>query len=216
MAWSREPNKLQIIRIEPIPRHPDRVRLHLGNRRTLELSRVVVEAVGLRPGDLLDDAALVSLTDRDEFERALDLALRFLESRPRSEREVRTRLFRHGIPESRIDAVVERLRGLGLIDDAAFAHFWIENRERFSPRGARALKAELRQKGLGAELVSEEVDDNVDEMAGAREVALRRAPRLAHLDYQTFRQKLWALLARRGFDYEVIPAAIEEAWKTIH
>ncbi|HUX86767.1 MAG TPA: regulatory protein RecX [Chloroflexota bacterium] len=175
----------------------------------------MVEAAGLRPGDWLEDSALAALTDRDELERTFDRALRFLESRPRSEREVRTRLLQHGIPETRIDAVVERLRKIGLIDDAAFARFWIENRERFSPRGARALKAELRQKGLTAEVVGEEVDDSVDESASAREVALRRAPRLAQLDYQTFRQKLWALLARRGFNYEVIPAAIEEAWSEV-
>ena len=189
--------------------------MHLGDRQALDLSRVVVEAAGLRPGDWLDDSALAALTDRDEFERTFDRALRFLESRPRSEREVRTRLLQHGISEARIDAVVERLRGIGLIDDAAFARFWIENRERFSPRGARALKAELRQKGLTGEIAGEEVQDSIDESASAREVALRRAPRLAGLDYQTFRQKLWALLARRGFDYEVIPAAIEEAWNAV-
>lgn len=217
MAWPRRPeqNKLKVSQIEPIPRHPDRVRVHLGDRHVLDLSRVVVEAAGLRPGDLLDDSALATLTDRDDLERTFERALRFLESRPRSEREVRTRLLRHGIPEPRIDAVIERLRGIGLIDDAAFARFWIENRERFSPRGARALKAELRQKGLAAEMAGEEVAEGLDESASAREVALRRGPRLAGLDYQTFRQKLWALLARRGFDYEVIPAAIEEAWSTV-
>lgn len=114
------------------------------------------------------------------------------------------------------ERVVERLRELRLIDDAAFARFWIENRERFSPRGARALKAELRQKGLASEVIATEVEEGVDEAAGAHAAALRQARRFARLDPATFRQKLFAYLARRGFDYEVIGPAVEAAWQAVN
>jgi regulatory protein len=203
-----------ITRIEPLPRRPDRVRLHCGDGQTLDLSRLVVEEAGLRPGVFLDDLKLARLRESDVFQSALDRALRFLETRPRSEREVRTRLAQKGTSPDLIDRVIARLRDLRLIDDAAFAQFWIENRARFSPRGARALKAELRQKGLATDVVAE-VDESVDEAGGARDLARRYARRLAKLDRQTFRQKLWAQLARRGFDYDVIGPAIDEAWQTV-
>jgi regulatory protein len=203
-----------ITRIEPLPRRADQVRLHFANGRTMDVSRLVAEEDGLRPGSVLDDIKLARLRDRDLFEQTLNRALHFLESRPRSEREVRTRLAQKGTAPDLVDQVVERLRALGLIDDAAFAQFWVENRGRFNPRGARALKAELRQKGLAADLVAH-VEDSVDEESGARDVALRYARRLAKLDRQTFRQKLWAQLARRGFDFDVIGPAIEEAWRVV-
>jgi regulatory protein len=161
---------------------------------------------------LLDDLTLADLQERDVFQETLERALNFLESRPRSEREVRSRLTQKGTPPSLVDRVVERLRELKLIDDGAFAEFWIENRNRFRPKGARAIKAELRQKGLSNEIIAEQVDEGFDEEAGARSVALRQARRYAKLDYQTFRQKLWAYLARRGFDFDAISPAIEEAW----
>jgi regulatory protein len=206
---------MRIARIEPVPYRSDRVRLHLEGRRAVDLTRLVVEEAGLRPGQLLDETALNRLLDRDGFQQTLERALRFLETRPRSEREVRTRLVQKGATPELVDQVVERLRTLGLIDDAAFAQYWIENRERFSPRGARALKAELRNKGLANEVIVAEVEDAVDEEAGAREVALRQARRLARLDERTFRQRLWAYLGRRGFDYEAIASAVDQAWTSL-
>jgi regulatory protein len=204
---------LLITRIEPIPRHPDHVRVHfVGNRAPLDLTRLVAEEAGLRPGLVLDDLAIGKLQQRDEFQVALDRALHFLGSRPRSEREIRTRLTRAGIGTDLLDRVVERLRQHGLVDDAAFARYWIDNRERFSPRGARAIKAELRQKGLATELIAEEVDEE----AGARGVALKQAKRFATLGRQEFRQKLFAVLARRGFDFDAINSAIEVAWQMVN
>ena len=189
--------------------------MHLGARETVELTRLVAEEAGLRPGMEMDDVALAELQQRDVFQETLERALRFLESRPRSEREVRTRLFQKGTPPTLVDRVVERLRELKLIDDGAFAEFWVENRNRFRPKGARAIKAELRQKGLSDEVIAEQVEAGLDEEAGARSVALRQARRYAKLDYQTFRQKLWAYLARRGFDFDAISPAIEEAWQQL-
>ena len=60
------------------------------------------------------------------YQRALDSALRFLSYRPRSEQEVRRRLGRQAWPAEVIEAVVARLRAVGLLDDAAFARLWVE------------------------------------------------------------------------------------------
>jgi regulatory protein len=206
---------MRITSIEQVRFRPERVRVTLDGRRTVDLTREVAEEAGLRPGTFLDDLRLAKLLDRNVYQETLDRALHFLGTRPRSEREVRTRLTKAGATTELIDRVIERLRALGLIDDAAFARFWIENRERFSPRGARALKAELRLKGLANEVIATEIEDAVDEETGCREVALKHAPRLAKLDYKTFRQKMFAFLARRGFDFEAIGPAVEEAWQAV-
>lgn len=205
---------IPITRVEARPRRPDRVRVHLGDGRAFDVSRLVAEEAGLRPGADLDELALAKLQGRDAFQVTLDRALHFLELRPRSEREVRTRLAQKGTSPELIDQVVGRLRELGMIDDVAFARFWMENRARFSPRGGRLIKAELRQKGVTAEVVAE-VDEGVDEASAIGEVARRLAWRLGRLDRQAFRQKLWAQLARRGFDYDVIGPAIDAAWEAV-
>ena len=207
---------MQVLRVVTLPRQPDRVRVDLdGDPWSIVVSRLIATEAGLHPGLPFDESRLAKLVDRDALQDAVDRALHFLETRPRSEREVRTRLTQAGISPQLLDGVIERLNGLGLIDDAAFARYWIENRERFSPRGTRLIKAELFQKGLKSEVIAEQVEGAIDEEAGARGIALRQAPRWAKLDRNSFRQKMWSFLSRKGFGYDVIQPVVEEAWLAV-
>src|SRR5439155_26343498 len=86
-------------------------------------------------------------------DKALQAALRFIESRPRSAAEIRERLRRKAFEPNAIEAAIGRLSDLGLVDDAAFARFWIENRQTCRPRGASALREELRRKGVDRAVV---------------------------------------------------------------
>jgi regulatory protein len=207
---------MHVLRLEALPRQPNRVRVFLdGSPSSVVVSLLIATEAGLRPGLELDAGQLARILNRDTFQETLDRALHFLENRPRSEREIRTRLLRAGIAPELLDAVVERLEALGLVDDSAFARYWIENRERFSPRGARMIRAELHQKGLSSEVIAENLTDAIDETAGARSLALRQAPRWATLERKIFRQKMWAFLARKGFGYDVIQPVIDEAWTAV-
>ncbi|HEY3061594.1 MAG TPA: regulatory protein RecX [Chloroflexota bacterium] len=137
------------------------------------------------------------------------MAQRFLAARPRSESEVRRRLARAGCDATTLDAAVDRLRHAGLLDDVAFASYWLGQRQTFKPRGARLLRAELRQHGVSAELASDTTDaiDSAEE--DAYRAAYKRATQLAHLDAQTFKNKLGQHLARRGFDWDVIGPTVD-------
>ncbi|MEO8468810.1 MAG: regulatory protein RecX, partial [Chloroflexota bacterium] len=77
----------------------------------------------------------------------LDAALRFLEARPRSVAEVRRRLTSAGYQEELVAGAIERLEALGILDDQSFATQWIASRDRVRPRGERALRSELGQRG---------------------------------------------------------------------
>jgi regulatory protein len=100
---------------------------------------------------------------------------------------------------------LERLRNSKLLDDEAFAKFWVENRTTFRPRSKRALQMELRRKGIAAPALEEALHDTNDAEA-AYALALKRANRLAgqRLPAPDFRRKLSDYLARRGFDYETV------------
>lgn len=146
----------------------------------------------------------------------LDAALRFLEARARSVAEVRRRLTTAGYREDLVAAAIDRLVGLGMLDDAAFAAQWIESRDRARPRGERALQAELRQKGVDGETISRMLEErregdgaaddgrpSADQVA-ARKLLARHAAALARVaDPRARRQRAYALLARNGFDPQV-------------
>ena len=109
--------------------------------------------------------------------------------------------------------MIARLRELQLADDRAFADFWLENRALHRPRGARALKMELFQKGVARDVVEEAIDPERDELDGAYRAAQRRAATLSILDEREFRQRLAQFLQRRGFGWDSIEPAVERLWR---
>lgn len=90
-----------------------------------------------------------------------------------------------------------------MIDDDAFARFWVENRSRFRPRGERALAQELRQHGIAPAVITKALGD-YDAVAAAETYAREQARRLAGLPPEQFRRRLAERLARRGFAYDLI------------
>lgn len=193
-------------------RNPQRINVYLDDRYAFGLA--AIEAARLQRGQVLSDEDIEELKERDSFEKAHDRALRFLSYRPRSEAEVRRYLQGKAVSPVVEEEVIERLTRAKLLDDLAFARYWVENRESFNPRGLRMLRYELRQKGLSEETIAQALTD-LDQEDSAYQAALRRGRRLAHLDQISFRQKLGAHLLRRGFPYEVVNLAVERAWQEL-
>lgn len=189
-------------------RNSERVNVYLDGRFAFALPDV--EAARLRVGQHLSDADIEHLKDVDAEQKAYERAIRFLSYRPRSEAEVRTNLLHSDVDPELVERVIERLQAHGYVDDAEFARFWIENRERFRPRGARALRQELRSKGV-ADTASADLLAGVDLVESAYRAVQPRAVRLAGLlapppagDRQAFRRKVGDFLMRRGFDYDIV------------
>lgn len=148
-----------------------------------------------------------------DVEQAFEIAGRFLGTRPRSRWEVEQRLRRAGAADPVIAATLKRLAGIGLVDDLAFARWWIDQRDRHAPRGRMALETELRAKRIppavleelrsqdtGQELLTEE-----QRAAAALERHLRGRP--LPVDGRAM-QRLGMFLVRRGFDPATARAAI--------
>lgn len=189
-----------------------RVNVHLDGKYAFSLLAEVVLKEGLRVGQELSDEDQERLTGVDGYQRCLNAAIRFLGYRPRSEAEIRQRLLKHGYDGANIDKAIARLKEQGLVDDTAFARFWIENRESFSPRSRRLTRLELQRKGLDIEVIDQIVSE-VNDNDSAYRAALSKARRLSPDDYQVFRRRLAQYLGRRGFDYEVIKETVERVWK---
>jgi len=196
-------------------RNTDRVNVYLDGKFAFGLA--AIEAIRLKRGQVLSDADIERLQAADDVEKAREKALRFLGNRPRSEWEVRQNLQKAGYGAETIDRVLERLRGVGLVDDAAFVRYWLDNRAQFKPKGAVALRQELRLKGVEREVIDAVLaeSEHADDKAALRS-ALAKADRYRQLPRPEFAQKLGAYLARRGFDYETVREAVNAAWQQLH
>lgn len=160
----------------------------------------------------------------------LEAAARFLEARSRSVHEVRRRLTSAGYRPDLVDGAIGRMTELGILDDEAFARAWVESRDRARPRGERAIREELRLKGIDRAtmdlVLAERRDaaaasdpsgpddetpigaerDAADRLLAKNARAIARVP-----DPRQRRQRAYALLARNGFDPETCREAAA-AW----
>jgi regulatory protein len=109
--------------------------------------------------------------------------------------------------------VIEKLTRLKLVDDRAFAEYWLENRALHRPKGARALRAELFAKGVGREVVDGALEGERDEPDDAYRAAQRQASRWPLTNERAFKQRLSLFLQRRGFDWDAIEAAANRLWE---
>ncbi|HEX7592809.1 MAG TPA: RecX family transcriptional regulator, partial [Anaerolineae bacterium] len=184
----------QITAIESQARHANRFNLFIDDQFALGLSAIV--AARVRVGQTLTDAELAALAREEAYETAHEQALRFLEPRPRSSSELKQQLCKKKVADEVIDQVIARLTEAGLLDDAAFAKYWVENRETFRPRAGRALRFELKRKGL-SDAAIKAATGTIDESESAYRAGTPRAQRWRELEQREFMEKLGAFLVRR-------------------
>ncbi len=206
---------MQITAIETQARRKDRRSLFIDGAFALALSEEQVLEFGIFVGRQVSQEELEAWRAADLFQQTLDHALNFLTFRPRSREEVRRNLYGRRVSPALIDQVLAKLEEMRVLSDQQFAEFWVENREQFNPRGARALSAELRQRGVDRETIEAAVAPERDEER-ALAAAQKKLRGLANADYQTFRKQLGGFLLRRGFSYSVSAGVVRQLWEQLH
>ena len=193
---------MKITAIETQARRKDRRSISIDGAFALALNDAQTLEFGLFVGREVSQEELEQWRAADLFQQTLDHALNFLTFRPRSREEVRRNLYGRKVSPELIGKVLAKLEEMQVLSDQQFAEFWVENREQFNPRGARALSAELRQKGVDRETIDATVAPERDEER-ALAAAQKKLRGLMNADYQTFRKQLGGFLLRRGFSYGV-------------
>lgn len=199
-----------ITSLEEQKKNRQRVNVYLDGEYAFGLQAFV--AVTLRLGQTLSPEQIVALQERDAAEVAYERALDYLSYRPRSRTEIKVYLERKKVSHAMAQAVIERLTQAGLLDDEAFARYWIENREAFRPRGVRSLRSELLRKGVSdaeVNLATQEIDETESAYRAARQYARR----LENLEHVVFHRRLCGFLQRRGFGYDIVKEVVERVWK---
>lgn len=179
----------------------------------LEIARIPkrhFEANPLRAGDDIDPDQWLDRVAASQLNDAYESALNSLDFCARSAKELKNALRRKGFLDPAIDATVERLREIGLIDDARYAKRMAEVQSA-KPVGVYAFRHKLMAKGISeqdAESALMDFDDD-QQRAACRAAAEKLWRKYESLPRREGRAKLSQALARRGFGWEAIEAAIE-------
>jgi regulatory protein len=200
-----------ITALEVQKRNKQRVSVYLDGEYAFSLT--LIEAAKLHKGQQLSEPEVAALRDEDTVLQAVDSAARFLGFRPRSLQEVRRNLTEKEFPPPIVEAAMQRLTTMGHLDDRAFARYWVQSRSAFKPLSQRALRQELRQKGIEDAIITEILSE-LEESELAYRAAQTQLRRLRRSSRRDFKVKIASFLQRRGFSFstarDVVDRLIEE------
>ena len=176
----------------------------------------VISRLRLSVGMHLGAAALAALREEAELLAAYDKGLDLLAFRARSATELRRRLVQKGIEAPRAEEAVRRLVANGLVDDRAYAETVVRSKALGGGASRRRVGQELARRGVDRETADAAVahvwqEENVDQTSAAESLARKRLGSLRGLDAATRRRRLYAFLARRGYDADEIRRAMAAA-----
>lgn len=153
-------------------------------------------------------------SDNPPLARAKAIALRYLASRARTTAQVRARLAKDGL-EEHADAVVDWLRNLGYLDDAAYARARARSLLTHGRAGPRLAELRLVASGIAQgparEAIAAVVQDATDgagELALCRALAERRAKGAVSALDPRGRQRLARFLLGRGFAGPIVARVV--------
>ena len=201
----------------------DRVNVSVDGKYRFSLDVFQVGELGIKIGKEYSDEELVGLETESQFGKLYGRALEYVMLRPHSKREVNDYLWRKtrttkyksrtgemkkrtGVSQDVADRVFTRLKEKGYLDDEKFARWWVENRNQAKGTSKRKLQAELRAKGVDASIIERALVDT--ERNDQDELAKIVAKKRARYDDE---QKFIAYLARQGFGYDDIKAALSSS-----
>lgn len=146
-------------------------------------------------------------------QRAKNVMLHQLSRQAKSEYQLREVLVKREIPGEIIDKVITRFTEAGLIDDRQVAQTIAHTRRATRGLSSSAIKRELVQKGISAEIIDLTLAEFAaeDELATAISVATRRIRALSKLEPEVRKRRLLGFLARKGYPGAVAFAAIKAA-----
>ena len=203
-------------------RDNNRVNVSVDGVYSFSLDIAQVTDLNLKVGRELSDGELEELQEESQFGKLYMRALAYCLRRPHSVKEVRDYLWRKTQPALRkrqtgmnnpvvyservASRVLRKLQQKAYVDDEAFARWWVENRQLSKGVSRRKLTAELRSKGVHADIIAQTLEktDRTDEQE------LRKVIAKKHRRYAGDRQKFVQYLVRQGFSYDGVVSTLND------
>ena len=184
-------------------------RVVLDDYTVLELDSFSVSQSGIEAGEDAEDAVIAELIFTSECIKAQKIALKYLNLKMRTEKQLEKYLKGKGFSPESIQNTLDNMKQWGYIDDAAYARAYIDYRLSCSKKSWRAIFYDLKAEGINEDTIEEVTGEyDADEYLRARDVAARA---LNGKSDEASLRRLNGLLARNGFGWDVVNQVVNEA-----
>ena len=144
---------------------------------------------------------------------AYNYALILLAARPYASRALHRKLIQKKYSAADADDVIRRLLDNGLLNDERFAEQYARSKMLSTGASKRRLTQDLYRKGIKGDIATSAIanvidQDEIDPAAVIERVARKKLAQLGDLEPVVLRRRLFAFLARRGYDVDEIKRVV--------
>lgn len=188
----------------------DRYSVYIGEVYSFSLSEAALVESKLHSGMELSKQEVDSYKKLSLDDKLYGRALRYVAMRQRTAWEVLFYLERKGADPSLSQIILNKLSIIGLIDDEKFARSYVNDRQLLRPTSRRKIIMELKKKRIDSEIIERVLSADSGEVstdqAAVAEVITSKRRQIKYQDDT----KLMQYLARQGFNYGDIKAALQQ------
>ncbi len=144
---------------------------------------------------------------------AYNYALNLLSARPYSTSALHRKLIQKKYPAADADDAIRRLVDNGLLNDAKYAEQYARSKILSTGASKRRLQQDLFRKGIKGDVATIAIanvieSEEIDPAAVVERVAKKKLAQMGDLEPLVLRRRLFAFLARRGYDVDEIKRVI--------
>lgn len=168
----------------------------------------------LTRGMILSEDLVLALKKEDEMKQALFQAQHFLSYRPRTRFELEANLRKKKFQDPAIQSALEILESQGLIDEAAFAQAYAQEKSKLQKFSKKRILFDLQAKRLDPDVIDQALDAISEEDEYDKALALaKKHTRSRDLAAYKNRQRTYRYLMGKGFTYDLVKRVMDDLEK---
>lgn len=167
----------------------------------------------LKKGMEIDDFSFIEIQYQDTIRKAYNLAINYLARRMRSEKEIRDYLTQKEVDEPIVNEVIHKLFAFKYINDEEYALSYVRTQMNTTDKGPDLIRIELKEKGMTEgnihlALAEYPIEVQVEKAIKLSEKVFKKSSKDSQ---RILKQKVEQLLLRKGYPFDVIQIALNEA-----
>lgn len=207
----------EITKIEIQKKNKERYSIYIDGEYSFGVYENVLIKYGLRKGMIIEDEFIEDVLKKEEQECANNYALRLLNFKMRTEKEVERKMKEKEYADDIIENTIYYLKEYKYLDDEDYARKFIKDKSSLSKMGKERIKRELYMRGVDPEITKREIEEIIDpdeEYETAMEMAIKKANSTYKNDEpNALYRKLGGFLQRKGYSMDIVMKILKEITK---
>ena len=186
--------------------------IFIDEKFAFALSEIALHQLNLYVDKEIGDKNLSEIKAKIFFFEAEEVLINYLKYRPRTEKEIVSKLRENGYQSGIISQLIEKYQKLGYINDEDFAESYLLDLISHHPQGKYLLIGKLREKGISKKVIDELISKHLSEekeIEMAERLLSQQRNRFARYDTKKRCAKALAYLQRKGFSYYIAKNSVD-------